>query len=167
MPLFRRNVPKHLQSYLFITIIHGLLQGYLLGFGVPIFSRLYGGEWYGARILQLVFAFLFVSELTSRYRRLMVGLLASIAFSFTALPIVWFGWLAFGYAFLMLVLGVSVVGKSRIMGLYWISTGAFYYVFLRMSVDQSSIIWRLNWWLPSTISIVAFLALAADHRSRK
>jgi hypothetical protein len=165
LPIFQW-VPlrRSLRWYLLITAIHGFLQGLILAFGFPVSSVAFIAEWYGARVAQLVFAVLFASEITDWKHRILAGGIASVLFGLVGaswMPTVWYNWLNFGYSFLITSIGLAIVGAStgRIMGLYWIATGAYYCAFLRLSTDPLSRIWSVNYWLPSAISIIAFLTL--------
>lgn len=89
----------------------------------------------------------------------------SVVFGLTPLPTLWFNWLPFGYAFVFSSLGLAVIGEDSVMGTYWLAFGAWQYAFLRLSTDPASIIWRLNWFVPSAISIIAFLTLGFAGQS--
>lgn len=173
VPLFRRGLNHHLQKYCSVTAIHGSLQGMLLLSGVSITSNLYAIEWHSARVVQLVFATLFTVEITKDREkklfgpRLIAAVIVSIGFGVTPLPTNLYNWLAFGFAFCLLLLGITAIGvpAGNILASYWLAFGAYQYAFLRLSADPASIIWHLNWWLPSAISITAFLMLGVfgDH----
>ena len=155
----RRPLDVYLRGYLAATALHSALQGILL-LVVPVTSYLYGFEWYAGRIFQLVFALLYACDISSFRRRIIVGGFVSVVFSFNQLPNIWFNWLAFGYSFLLLSLGLSLVEESPIIGLYWIAMGAWQYAFFHLSMRPDSLVWQLNSWLPSAISIAAFLSIS-------
>jgi len=154
----RRPLDVYLRGYLAATALHSALQGILL-LVVPVTSYLYGFEWYAGRIFQLVFALLYLCDYSTLKRRMVVGAVVSVAFGFSPIPTVWYNWLAFVYSFLLLSLGFSVVEESPIIGLYWIAMGAWQYAFFNLSMRPDSLVWQLNSWLPSAISIAAFLSI--------
>jgi hypothetical protein len=163
---FGRRMNRLLTCYCSVTALHGFVQGVLLFF-LPIEAKAYGFEWYLARLAQLFFAVIYAVETANRHE-LTTGLLAlmsvGVLLGVTPHPNIWFNWLAFCYSLALVALGVMIVAasdlKARIMGAYWLVMGSWQYAFATMSQDSGSSVWSLNWWLPSAISIAAFLALA-------
>lgn len=159
-----------LRWYCLITVIHGFVQGILL-LAIPISSRTYGFEWYLARSAQVVVGVTYLIEVGRRSKlkaSWSAAAVLGLMFGVVASPETWFNWLAFVYALPFLVMGTVILPAkdqiARIMGVYWCAMGCWQFVFSRLSMDPASIIWSLNWWLPSTISVSTFLLLASGHR---
>jgi hypothetical protein len=160
------SISARLRGYCLVTAVHGCIQGALL-LAVPITAEIYGFEWYLARIVQLVLSVAYVIEVAERFEpkgRWFPPAIIGLVFGVTPYPKLWFNWLAFPYSMALLILGTMIVGvrdtSARIMGLYWIAMGLWQYAFLWFSGNDRSIVWTLNWWLPSALSVTAFLVLA-------
>lgn len=155
-----------LRRYLIATFAHGLAQGMLLCGGIPVGSSSYGFEWYTARTIQVLCALAYVVDVSVRHK-LRTGplpMLISLIFGVTAWPAVWFNWYTFVFSFSFFLLGGYVVSApepaARIMGVYWIAMATFHYAFTILSGDPASPVWRLAGWIPSTLSVSAFVSLA-------
>lgn len=155
-----------------VTAIHGFLSGFLLIY-VPIDSQAYGFEWYVARLAQLGFAFIYAIGIGDT-DELKKGILPLIFFGLSIGSIlhqvtVWFNWLAIVYSFCLGILGLMLVSAkdrtAHIMAFYWLAQSAWNFGFVYFSMDPSSIIWKLNWFLPSALSVTAFLVLTTTVNS--
>lgn len=168
LPIILGKIPSRpLRYYLASMSIHGFLSALLLAY-VPVSSQTYGFEWYVARIVQLAFAAGYTVEILNRFKPrggIIIMVCLGLMFGATAWPSIWFNWLAWAYAFGLFVLGTIVVSVperiSRIIGTYWILAGCWNFLFMRLSMDPQSVVWKANWYVPSALSVVAFLALAA------